>query len=221
MTDFSSAPPEPVAYVTGLLGGLDVPWLLCGGWAADAWLGRQTRSHVDVDIAVFHEDQRAVFEHFPGWALVGHDPNVPDATTEQWNGRRLDLPAHVHVTVLGSNLSTQPSLTHSKVEFEFLLSERSDGDWVLNTERRIAVPADPWWTPWGIPAARPEVILFFKAGGGLTAAELAATDGLPRAHDEQDFHALLPTLSDEARTWLHDALTEVRPDHPWVGALAG
>ena len=80
-----------------LLAGLGRPWFLCGGWASDAWLGRQTREHGDVDIAVLHHDQRAIFEHLAGWALVAHDPNVADNTTESWNGRHLDLPAHIHV----------------------------------------------------------------------------------------------------------------------------
>lgn len=31
--------PEPVAYVRDLLHGFGHPWLLSGGWAADAWLG--------------------------------------------------------------------------------------------------------------------------------------------------------------------------------------
>jgi hypothetical protein len=39
------------------------PWALCGGWAIDAWLGRQTREHGDVDVSVFLQDQRALFEH--------------------------------------------------------------------------------------------------------------------------------------------------------------
>ncbi|WP_165970144.1 nucleotidyltransferase domain-containing protein [Nonomuraea terrae] len=76
--------PRAVAYVRDLLDGFRPAWALCGGWAADAWLGRQTRDHGDVDIAVFHPDQRAIAEHFPGWALVGHDFNVPGDTTEHW-----------------------------------------------------------------------------------------------------------------------------------------
>src|SRR3954454_364598 len=88
--------PEAVAYVRDLFEGFGAPWLLCGGWAADSWLGRTTREHFDVDIAVFHHDQSAIVPQFPGWALVGHDPTVPDETTEQWNGRTLDMPAHIH-----------------------------------------------------------------------------------------------------------------------------
>src|SRR5215475_5170761 len=132
--------PEPVAYVRDLLHGLGAQWFLCGGWAVDAWLDRRTRDHGDVDIAMFHPDQHAIVEHLAGWALVGHDPNVPDDTNQPWDGRHLDLPAHVHVPVLGSSLSTSATATHTAVEFEFILVERTGDDWILNPERDIRIP---------------------------------------------------------------------------------
>jgi hypothetical protein len=191
--------PEAVAYVRDLLVGFDPPWFLCGGWAVDAWLGEQTRHHADVDIAVFHRDQRAVFEQFPGWELVGHDPNVPDDTTEPWNGRHLDLPAHVHVR-------RDPAF-----EFELLLNERTDHDWVLERDPRISVPLDRAVRPsaWGLPTAAPEVVLFYKAGE------------TPRPHDERDMLALLPTLTEGQRTWLRESLVMARPGHPWLRHLRG
>jgi hypothetical protein len=213
--------PPAVAYVDELLAGIDARWFLCGGWAADAWLGRQTRDHADVDIAVFHHEQRAIFEHLPGWALVGHDPNVPDDTTEPWNGRHLDLPAHIHVPRAGSVLATSATARHSAFEFEFLLNERSGDEWVLNREKRITVSAD-LFTPkssWGIPTAVPEVVLFYKGGGHLTDAEAAAHGGGPRPHDEQDFLALLPILTASQRSWLADSLARARPGHRWLAKL--
>lgn len=213
--------PEAVAYVRDLLRGLRSSWFLCGGWAADAWLGRQTRDHWDVDIAVFHHDQRAIFTHLSGWALVGHDPNVPDDTTEPWNGRQLDLPAHIHVPTPGSPLATSATATHTDFEFEFLLSERSDHGWVLNRELQIAVPLDrgTGQSSWGLPTAAPEVVLFYKAGGNLTTAEREAWSGTFRPRDEQDFFALLPTLTGAQRAWLRESLTAVQPAHPWLTYL--
>lgn len=137
---------EPVIYVRDLLAGLTVPWFLCGGWAADVWLGRQTRPHFDVDIAVVHDDQRAIFEHLRGWVLVAHDPNVPDDTTERWDGRRLDPPAHIHAFKAQNN---------SAFEFEFLLSERSGAEL-----ERFSAPS-----PFGLRVFSPELVLYYKAGG--------------------------------------------------------
>jgi hypothetical protein len=213
--------PEAVAYVRDLLRGFGAPWFLCGGWAVDAWLGQQTRDHWDVDIAVFHHDQRVIVEHLPDWALVGHDPNVADDTTEQWNGRHLDLPAHIHVPESGSPLATSPALTHSAVEFEFLLNERSGHDWVLSREPRVAVALEHGTRQcsWGLPTAAPEVVLFYKAGGHLTAAGAGAGGGGIRARDEQDFLALLPTLAEARRAWLRESLGRVLPEHPWLARL--
>jgi hypothetical protein len=190
--------PEAVRYVRDLLDGFGSPWYLCGGWAADSWLGRQTRDHGDVDIAVFHHDHAAIFEHLSGWALVAHDPNVADDTTEQWTGRRLDPPAHVHVPLLGSPLSTSTALTHAEFELEFLLVDRTDqhGRGVLTS-------------PWGLPTATPEVVLFVKGSGDI------------RPRDEQDFLALAPFLTAEQRGWLRESLAAVRPGHPWLTKLDG
>lgn len=40
---------------------------------------------------------------WPGWHLIAHDPNVPGATIEAWDGRRLDLPAHIHARPGGAS----------------------------------------------------------------------------------------------------------------------
>jgi hypothetical protein len=210
--------PEAVAYVRDLLSAFGAPWFLCGGWAADAWLGQQTRDHGDVDITVFHRDQRTIFEHFPGWALVGHDPNVPDDTAEPWNGRRLDLPAHIHVPTLRSPLAASTDLTHTDFEFEFLLNEGSDDYWVLNRDLDIAVPLERCirMSSWGLPTATAEVVLFFKAGGDRSVNDMLTVNKLFRHRDEQDFFALLPTLSDAQRSWLRESLGRIRPEHPWL-----
>ena len=191
--------PQPLVYVRDLLHGFPRPWFFCGGWAGDAWLGRETRRHGDVDVAVVHSDQRAIFEHLPGWALVGHDPSVPDDTTEQWNGRHLDLPAHIHVPTPGSSLSTSPALKHSAVEFEFILVERADPELILRSD------------PWGLPVLAPQAVLLHKA----------LDSGIPRRQDEQDFEALLPTLSIAQLGWLRDSLARARPGHPWLARCCG
>jgi hypothetical protein len=217
----AATPPEAVAYVRDLLLGFGPPWLLCGGWAVDAWLGRPTRRHHDVDIAVFHQDQRAIFEHLPGWALVGHDPNVPDDTTEPWNGRHLDLPAHIHVPELRSPLATTTAATHAAFEFEFLLNERRGSDWILNRRLDVALPLERGIqkSSWGLPTAAPEVVVFFKAGGDLSADERQAGDKLLRRQDEQDFFALLPILAEAQRSWLRESVSRIHPEHPWLTHL--
>ena len=111
--------------------------------------------------------------------------------------------------------------THAAVEFEFLLNDGDDASCVLNRDLGIAVPWESFSRPssWGMPTVTPAVLLFFKAGGCLTAAELRAAGALFRPRDEQDFHALGPTLPEDQRRWLRDSVASIRPDHPWLAHL--
>src|SRR5438874_1630364 len=54
------AGPDPFSELretTGLMSGFGKPWLVAGGWALDLYVGRSTRRHNDVDLAIFREDQ--------------------------------------------------------------------------------------------------------------------------------------------------------------------
>lgn len=196
--------PEPVESVVDMMPGFGRTWYLCGGWAGDAWLGHQTRDHLDVDMVVFHEDQHAIFEQFSDAQLIAHDRNVADDTDERWDGRPLDLPAHVH--------GTSPE----SVKFEFVLNERSENGWILHEEPRIMVPLSSSVRPstWAPSTVVPEVLLFFKATGHLEVEDL-----FDRPHDRQDFLALSPQLSNEERSWLQEAISLVHADHPWLADL--
>jgi aminoglycoside-2''-adenylyltransferase len=51
-----------------LLSGFDRRWWICGGWALDLFLDRETRRH-DLDVAVLRRDQLALHGHLCGWDL--------------------------------------------------------------------------------------------------------------------------------------------------------
>jgi hypothetical protein len=67
-----------------------------------------------------------------------------------------------------------------------------------------------------VPTASPEIVIFFKAEAHLSGAESAS-----RPRDEKDFLALLPTLTDAARAWLHRSIATVHRRHPWLPHLQG
>jgi hypothetical protein len=52
-----------------LMRGFHAPWWVAGGRALDLWMGRQTRAHQDVDVAVLRDDQKHLHEAFGGWEL--------------------------------------------------------------------------------------------------------------------------------------------------------
>ena len=56
----------------------------------------------------------------------------------------------------------------------------------------------------GIPYARPEIVLLFKAKHP------------DRPKDEADLAAVLPSLGPSRRRWLAESLALVHPGHPWL-----
>lgn len=213
---------QPFAWVTGLMSTFDRPWFVCGGWAVDAWLGRQTREHGDFDITVFHDDQAALFDHLSGWNLIAHDPNVAGATTEPWDGRTLDLPAHIHARPGGARnrdlleawVRTPGSQSRDGQDLEVILNKREADVWVMDEERLVSLPVARSFRPaLGVPVAVPEALMFFKA------TAYRGVPGYPRAHDEADYRSLVPVLSAEGLAWLREAITRVDSAHPWLSTL--
>ena len=187
--------PPPLVALAELLAAFPRAWFLCGGWAVDAWLGRQTRAHADIDLAVFAHDLDAVQDHFAGWQLLGHDDLTPDSE-DQWDGRALVLPAHVHARGEGFDLDIQ-------------VGALSGGNLVLNEAPFVArdLAACTGECPWGLPALLPEVLLYYKA------REL-------RDRDEADFRALLPHLDEGQIDWLREVIARLEPQHSWLAALS-
>ena len=78
-------------HIRSLLHGFDRPWWVAGGWAVDLCVGRLTRPHKDIEIALFRNDQSALQEHLGGWNLR----KVVDHRLVPWRpGELLTLPVH-------------------------------------------------------------------------------------------------------------------------------
>jgi hypothetical protein len=199
--------------------GFSSNWALCGGWAVDAWLGRQTREHGDLDVSVPHPDQRALFEHLRGWQLLAHGSDWQAGMSGQWDGSALALPAHIHCRA-PEDAATLPPDGIAKTEegfwLEVLVDERTDQEWVLRQEPRVVVPLEESIrrSEWGVPVVTPEVLLFFKATAYIGIARLEN-----RPQDNADFEALLPGLGAGQRRWLHEAIARVQADHRWLPAF--
>lgn len=60
-----------VSAIVRLMVGFERPWVICGRWALDLWLGRVTRAHKDVDVAVLRHDQIRLQRYLlgKGWSL--------------------------------------------------------------------------------------------------------------------------------------------------------
>jgi len=205
------------------MAGFAHPWALGGGWACDAWLGRETRSHGDLDVVVFEHSQRAVFDYLEGWHFIAHDAfAAAQASTEPWHGRRLRLPAHVHARADSRErlLEWVPSGRGSNDgrDVEIILNAANAGAWVLSEDPATSLlfAQAILTSPWGLPTTAPEVLLFYKATAYFGVAGMKE-----RPHDEADFSGLLPLLSPPGREWLGEAVAALHPAHPWLPRVGG
>jgi len=185
------AEPRRVARV---MEGFPRAWFVAGGWAIDLFLGRETREHEDVEIAVLRADQEEVRRHLAGWTFE----KIVDRVREPWREEeQLKPPVHeIHARSPGGET------------VEILLNEAVGDLWRFRRNLDVARPlmeiglrsAD------GIPFLVPEVVLLYKAKA-------------PRPRDEQDLAAVLPRLDAGRRGWLLRALEACHPGHPWIPRL--
>lgn len=178
------------------LAGVAAPWYVAGGWAIDLFLGGRRREHEDLEIGVPGERFGEVAPALPDldFFVVGDGLAWPLAHA----GGRL---AEHHQTWGRDRASG-----HWRLD---VFREPSEGDaWVCRRDERIRLPYDRLIvrTADGVPYARPEVVLLFKAKAA-------------RDKDRADFAAVLPRLDRDARRWLADALGLVHPRHDWLASL--
>lgn len=181
-----------------MLTGFAAPWSFVGGWALDLWLGRQTRFHQDIEIAVLRSDFAAVRKRFSSFRLymaaAGKlTPLAPGA----------EPPSDVNQVWVLDNKTRRWKL-------DIMLEPGDQQTWVFRREPTITrARADMIGsTADGLPYLRPEGVLLFKAKGA-------------RSKDQADFSTALPSLDRMARDWLANALTRMHPGHQWIDAIAG
>ena len=181
------------------LKALTCPWYVSSGWAIDLFIGRVTRIHHDLDIAVARQDclhvQQVMRES--GWEWVTPFQNRLDPWPPQM---RLELPRH------------QAHCHREGQMIDFLFSEISEGVWrfrrdptILRAMERMTLRSES-----GAPYLAPEVLLLFKSKIG---------PGGIRKRDYADFIAVRDLMSRDQRAWLRWALAATSPDHPWIDAL--
>ena len=203
---------KPLMLAADHMVGYGLDWYICGGWAVDLLLGRQTRDHGDVDIAVLEDDQQALHAHLDGWQLLGHDDAVADDCPDQWDGRWLKPPAHVHANI--------PTMAGTELDIQ--ICPRRGDEWVLVTGssepaaslsladcRGVARWAD-------LPVVSALVVLYFKAL--MPRWRMSPREAL-RPQDEADLDSLLPTLDPAQRNWLRRMIAKNEPTHGWLAKL--
>lgn len=176
------------------LAGVEAPWCVVGGWALDLWLGRESRLHEDLEIAIpkpFFPQMRRRLAGFELYSVGDGEvltlrPGVepPDDKHQTWVAEgeawRLDV-----------------------------MVEPGDAQtWVFRRDESVTAPRTQMvgMTGAGVPYLKPEGALLYKAVK-------------PRPKDEADFALFAPLLDPSARAWLREVISRLYPGHPWLGRL--
>jgi hypothetical protein len=188
-----------------LLAGVRAPWYVAAGWAIDLFLGGANREHEDLEIAVPRERFGEVAE-----ALADYELYVPGRDGENYvawplaeAGERLETRHQTWVR--------EPAVDRWRMD---VFREPSDGDtWICRRDSTLRLPYGELIerTEDGIPYARPEIVLLFKA---TRADPSEATE-----RDERDLAAVLEVLEPDRRVFLAELLARVAPDHPWLARI--
>jgi hypothetical protein len=185
------------AEAAAVLAGVRAPWCVAAGWAIDLFLGTHRREHGDLEIAVpadrFPEVERA---------LAGFDLYVPVG------------PTRVRPYALVASPESHQTWVRDPASGRWRLDvfrEPHDGDtWISRRDERIRMPYRELIerTADGIPYARPEVVLLFKAKHS------------EEDKNEADLADTLPRLGRDRRRLLGEWLGLAHPGHPWTARLA-
>ena len=181
--------------VARILAGTDVPWAVAGGWAIDLHLGRQTRAHEDIEVAIPRDQFPAFRRELTAFDLY----QAADGGVRPLGAGRV---AHGSPD-LGAR-SGDPPVADGHVPGA---GRRPD----LGQPSRRADPAAAGRgvrrrTPDGIPYLAPATVLLAKAKH-------------VRDKDEADLALTLPTLTDDEQRWLAGALALAHPGHRWLADL--
>ncbi len=185
--------------IATLLADFPQRWAFAGGWAVDLYLGRETREHKDVDVAILRRDQALIRAYLSerGWSLEkAHDGRL----TPWAPGEYLELPIHV---VWCRNASHDPDF------LELVLDEATATDFQFRRDRSITLLLERAFltSSAGLPILAPEIALLYKAGHH------------EEAGNASDFVSALPVLDAAQRAWLRVGIGRPHPGHPWLSAM--
>ena len=161
---------EPYAQLPCALVGI-------GGRALDLWIGRQTRAHQDVDVAILRDDQNQLHEVFGEWELyyATTDHRLVSYRSDRW----LEEPLH--------GVWVRPASDAAWL-CEFLLNEHENQQWVYRRNPAVRKPlAEVGLTALGrVPILVPEIVLLYKAHELTEKDEADFRSGFPKRPSSLD-----------------------------------
>ena len=189
-----------------VLADVRAPWYVAAGWAIDLFLGGHHREHEDLEIAVPSDRFGEVAA-----ALADYELYVPGRIGDRYVAWPIaDEPERLEMH--DQTLVREPATDRWRLD---VFREPSEGNtWICKRDEAIRMPYAELIerTADGIPYARPEIVLLFKA------TRSNPDEAIER--DEADLAAALEVLEPRRRRVLGELLERVAPRHPWLRRLA-
>ena len=168
-------------------------WGVVGGWAIDLFVGRATRYHGDIEIAI----------------PADRSPRSPgryrDSSGMSWV---MDGSGPTRLLSVGSARHGSVSPRSGLFLLDVFRESHDGATWTFRRDPAIMLPyADAYArTSDGVPYLVPELALLFKARH-------------VRPQDQHDFDAVLPLLDEHPPARLRCWLERTEPGHPWLADL--
>ncbi len=182
--------------IATMFAGAPFRWWICGGWSLELGAAPR-RHHDDVEVGIVRDELPMIRE----WLSDYHLWDIhAGALTFMKLG--FELPDDHEQLWLRRD-------AYSPWLMDLMLTPVEGETWFYKRDRRVARPFAEAVHPGpdGIPRQRPEIGLLFKARRRV-------------ARDEEDFGAVVPTLSEADRAWLRAAIELTEPsDNPWLERL--
>ena len=142
---------EQCRRIKSIMESFHCKWFIAGGWAIDLHVGKESRIHKDIEIAIFREDQFKLKEYLHDWEFK----KAISGEFHPWKNEYLELPIH--------ELHAENKVSKEKIEV--LLNETNGDKWRFRRDIRISSPIKEFsnYTSEGIPYVSPEIVLLYKA----------------------------------------------------------
>ncbi len=169
-------------------------WMIAGGWAIDLFLGKETRKHDDIEIAIPRIEQKSMKLYLKNWDLE----YIESDKAVKWNNEvYLKLPIH---EIQG---------TYKDNNIEILLNEIENKKWKFRRNLEIEYPVENTIknTSYNIPILCPEIVLLYKSKSY-------------RNKDEKDLLNTIGNMDNKRLNWLSNAIKKTHgTNHKWVSII--
>lgn len=219
--------------VTKLMGNMVDEWAVCGGDAIDLFVGKTTRLHKDMDIAVFWNDREQIIDSFlnTGWRIFEPDNGLlreilsiqDDLCTEDnlWCIKANSNSYEIR-NIYDNFYEITTERKHQDIMdfIELLLNRKEDDLFLYKRNPSINLSNAIHYTKENIPYLAPKMVLLYKSIFVKFTKSTQKNDIEMIVNYRHDFDVAIKNLSEKQRDWLRNALNISFPNgHEWLEQL--